>query len=127
MRATSHSTPTVPPAPVFVASPGFSRMWTAALSHCLERFEGTADRYQPRALGGLGLHDARLLPRIRPVPRRNVQVIADANHGYKMLGVGRLVAKEMLGEAQGLLEPFRFGRYASGDLHPVSHSPFPWS
>jgi hypothetical protein len=32
-----------------------------------------------------------------------------------------------MGEKQGLLEPFRFSRYAEGKLHPVSHSPFPWS
>ena len=38
-----------------------------------------------------------------------------------------LVAKELLGEPQALLEPFRFSRYAEGKLHPVSHSPFPWS
>ncbi len=25
------------------------------------------------------------------------------------------------------LYPFRYGRYAAGDLHPTSHSPFPWS
>jgi hypothetical protein len=32
-----------------------------------------------------------------------------------------------MGEKQDLLEPFEFGRYATGKLHPVSHSPFPWS
>ena len=41
--------------------------------------------------------------------------------------LGALVARELLGEEQGLLEPFRFGRYEAGELHPVSHSPFPWS
>jgi len=59
--------------------------------------------------------------------RQNAYVIADSNHGYKMIGVGALVAKELLGEEQGLLQPFRFGRYATGELHPTSHSPFPWS
>ena len=54
-------------------------------------------------------------------------MIADSNHGYKMIGVGALVAKELLGDPQPLLEPFRFSRYAAGRLHPVSHSPFPWS
>jgi len=54
-------------------------------------------------------------------------VIADSNHGYKMIGVGALAAKEVLGERQALFEPFRFSRYAQGKLHPVSHSPFPWS
>jgi hypothetical protein len=51
----------------------------------------------------------------------------DSNHGYKMIGVGELVASELLGEPRGLLEPFRFSRYESGKLHPVSKSPFPWS
>jgi methylglutamate dehydrogenase subunit A len=54
-------------------------------------------------------------------------VIADSNHGFKMIGVGALVARELLGEPQALLAPFRFGRYGAGELHPVSHSPFPWS
>jgi hypothetical protein len=44
-----------------------------------------------------------------------------------MIGVGALVAKELLSEQQALLEPFRFSRYRSGELHPVSNSPFPWS
>ena len=53
--------------------------------------------------------------------------IADSNHGYKMIGVGELVARELMGERSALLEPFRFSRYANGKMHPVSHSPFPWS
>jgi hypothetical protein len=44
-----------------------------------------------------------------------------------MIGVGELVASELLGESRALLEPFRFSRYAEGRLHPVSKSPFPWS
>jgi hypothetical protein len=54
-------------------------------------------------------------------------MILDSNHGYKMIGVGKLVAKEITGEKQRLLKPFRFERYAKGELHPVSNSPFPWS
>ena len=30
-------------------------------------------------------------------------------------------------EKQELLEPFRFDRFAKGELHPVSNSPYPWS
>ena len=59
--------------------------------------------------------------------RENVYVIADSNHGYKMIGVGKLVAQELVGEKSELLEPFRFSRFAKGELHPTSHSPFPWS
>jgi hypothetical protein len=57
----------------------------------------------------------------------NVFVVADSNHGYKMIGVGKEVAKVLMGEHSPVLHPFRFSRYAEGDLHPTSHSPFPWS
>ena len=59
--------------------------------------------------------------------RENVHIIADSNHGYKMIGVGKLVAEEVLGEKSKLLEPFRFSRFVEGKLHPTSNSPFPWS
>ena len=59
--------------------------------------------------------------------RENVYVIADSNHGYKMIGVGKLVAEELANGTAQLLEPFRYSRYAEGKLHPVSNSPFPWS
>jgi hypothetical protein len=59
--------------------------------------------------------------------RPNVFVVADSNHGYKMIAVGREVANVVLGEHSSLLHPFRYERFATGDLHPVSHSPYPWS
>jgi hypothetical protein len=46
---------------------------------------------------------------------------------YVIIGVGALVAKELMDEPQDLLEPFRFSRYETGELHPTSHSPFPWN
>lgn len=110
----------------FVVGAGFSRLWTAALAHCLERFEGKEHLFSDEPSGGIGC----FTPDSFPVFDRfhdNVTVIADSNHGYKMLGVGALIAKEVLGEPQALLEPFRFARFEAGRLHPVSHSPFPWS
>jgi hypothetical protein len=59
--------------------------------------------------------------------RDNVYVIADSTHGFKMIGVGELVANELVGGASEPLTPFRFSRYAEGNLHPVSNSQFPWS
>jgi len=56
----------------------------------------------------------------------NVYIIADSNHGYKMLGVGKLVAEEILEKESELLKPFRFNRDANGQLHPTSNSPFSW-
>ena len=44
-----------------------------------------------------------------------------------MMGVGNLVAEEVLGKESELLKPFRFNRYEKGELHPTSNSPFPRS
>lgn len=110
----------------FVVTEEFERMWTSALAHCQKRFEGTRPLYRKAPTGGIGA----FTPDSFPVFDRfldNVYVIADSNHGYKMIGVGGLVAKELLGETQSLLQPFRFSRFAEGALHPVSHSPYPWS
>jgi glycine/D-amino acid oxidase-like deaminating enzyme len=115
-----------PQSPDFVVGPQFARMWTAGLAHCLKRFEGTSGLFKKEPSGGIGCFTPDSFP-VFDVFRENTYVIADSNHGYKMIGVGALVAKELVGEPQPLLEPFRFSRYAAGRLHPVSHSPFPWS
>ena len=83
-------------------------------------------KYHREPSGGIGCFTPDSFP-VFDHFRDNVSVIADSNHGYKMLGVGRLVADEVMGEEQELLRPFRYGRYESGELHPVSNSPFPWS
>jgi glycine/D-amino acid oxidase-like deaminating enzyme len=101
-------------------------MWTAGLAHCLKRFEGKRALFSKEPSGGIGCFTPDSFP-VFDVFGANAYVIADSNHGYKMIGVGALVARELLGEPQPLLEPFRFSRYAAGRLHPVSHSPFPWS
>ena len=41
--------------------------------------------------------------------------------------IGHLMADEIMGEKQDLLDPFRMSRFETGDLHPVSNSPYPWS
>ena len=33
----------------------------------------------------------------------------------------------IIGGAIFAFYPFRYERFATGDLHPVSHSPYPWS
>jgi glycine/D-amino acid oxidase-like deaminating enzyme len=115
-----------PESPQYTVTPDFVRMWTSALAHCHQRFEGKRDLYRHEPTGGIGAFTPDSFP-VFDVFRQNAYVIADSNHGYKMIGVGALVAKELLGEQQALLAPFRFGRYSSGDLHPTSNSPFPWS
>ncbi|MQA27025.1 MAG: FAD-dependent oxidoreductase [Micromonosporaceae bacterium] len=110
----------------FTVDEEFPRMWTAALAHCHRRFEGRRHLYRDERSGGLGCFTPDSFP-VFDSFRQNAYVIADSNHGYKMIGVGALAARELLGEPQDLLAPFRFDRYERGDLHPTSNSPFPWS
>ena len=70
----------VDPYPTGTVDPGFPDMWCAALSHCLERFEGVRPQLPPGALGrrrrvhgrqlpGLRLHAPERLRRRRLQPR----------------------------------------------------------
>ena len=115
-----------PDSPEFVVDDHFAHMWCSALAHCQKRFEEQIPKYKNEPSGGIGC----FTPDSFPVFDRfcqNVYVIADSNHGYKMIGVGELVAGEMVDKPSALLKPFRFSRYAEGKLHPVSNSPYPWS
>ena len=110
----------------FVVGSDFAHMWTSALAFCQKRFEEKSNLYKKGPTGGLGCFTPDNFP-IFDSFRDNVHIIADSNHGYKMIGVGKLVADEVLGEKSKLLEPFRFSRFEEGKLHPISNSPFPWS
>ncbi len=112
--------------PDFVVGAQFAHMWTSALAHCQKRFEGQSPKYNNEPSGGIGSFTPDSFP-VFDRFRDNCYFIADSNHGYKMIGVGKLVAQELVGAQSALLEPFRFSRYHEGRLHPVSNSPFPWS
>jgi glycine/D-amino acid oxidase-like deaminating enzyme len=116
----------VDPYPTGSADPGFADEWCAALSHCLGRFEGVRAKYREVRSGGVGAFTVDNFP-VFDYMRPNVYVAADSNHGYKMIAVGREIARVLGGEHSTLLHPFRYERFATGDLHPVSHSPYPWS
>ena len=115
-----------PASPEFIASPNFATMWCSALAHCHKRFEGQINNFDTAPSGGIGCFTPDCFP-IIDVFYENCHIIADSNHGYKMLGIGKLVAKEILGSKSILLAPFSFSRYKTGKLHPASNSPFPWS
>jgi glycine/D-amino acid oxidase-like deaminating enzyme len=114
------------PYPTGTVADDFPDRWCAALSHCLGRFEGVRDRYRQVRSGGVGAFSPDNFP-IFDHMLPNVFVAADSNHGYKMIAVGREIARVLGGEHSSLLHPFRYERFATGDLHPVSHSPYPWS
>ena len=96
------------------------------VSHCLRRFEGMRPSYRQVRSGGAGAFTVDNFP-VVDYMRPNVFVAADSNHGYKMIAVGREIARALRGEHSSLLHPFRFERFETGDPHPVSHSPYPWS
>jgi glycine/D-amino acid oxidase-like deaminating enzyme len=106
--------------------PTFPDMFCAGLSHALARFEGCRPLYRVARSGGVGAFTADNFP-VFDYLRPNLYAILDSNHGYKMIGVGREVAKVLMGDHAPLLYPFRFERFETGDLHPVSSSPYPWS
>jgi methylglutamate dehydrogenase subunit A len=116
----------VDPYPTGTVDPGFPDMWSSALSHCLERFEGCRAKFRAVRSGGVGAFTVDNFP-VFDYMRPNVFVAADSNHGYKMIAVGREISRVLSGEHSSLLRPFRYERFESGDLHPVSHSPYPWS
>ena len=115
-----------PESPEFIVDDQFAHMWCSALAFCQERFSGQIGKWKKEPSGGIGCFTPDSFPVI-DIFHQNCHIIADSNHGYKMIGIGKLVAGEIVGERSGLLAPFRFSRYAEGKLHPVSNSPFPWS
>lgn len=115
-----------PESPDFVVGDEFAHLWCSALAFCQKRFEGQIGKYKNEPSGGIGCFTPDSFPVIDRF-HQNVSIIADSNHGYKMIGLGALVADDIMGRPSRLLEPFRFARYAEGDLHPVSNSPYPWS
>jgi len=116
-----------PASPQYVVGENFIETWTAGLAHALERFEGCHLAYHKVPSGGIGCFTADSFPVFDFAPGiPNVYVIADSNHGFKMIGVGKEVARVLMGEHSAVLHPFRYSRFAEGALHPVSNSPYPW-
>ncbi len=116
-----------PASPLYVVKEDFIDLWTSGLAHAIERFEAAHLAYDHTPSGGIGCFTADSFPVFDYAPGiSNTYVIADSNHGFKMIGVGKEVARALLGEQSSILYPFRYSRFIEGDLHPVSNSPYPW-
>ena len=61
-------------------------------------------KYHREASGGIGCFTADSFP-VFDHFNENATIIADSNHGWKMLGVGHLIADEVLGETNGASLP----------------------
>ena len=111
--------------PEFVVDDNFARhvdVRARVLPEALRRHSTALYRKEPS--GGIGCFTPDSFP-VFDRFRENVYVIADSNHGYKMIGVGELVADELLGDQQCAaravpLLALRRGQAAPGEQQPVS-------
>jgi len=111
--------------PYYCVGEDFYDLWVASLAHCMKRYEGTRKFASRHPSGGVGAFSADNFP-VFDMMRPNTYVIADSNHGFKMIGVGEQVAQILTGGSSELLAPFTFKRFAEKKALPKSNAPFPW-
>jgi methylglutamate dehydrogenase subunit A len=110
----------------YQAEPEFADYITSAMGRLMPRFKGSRKNFRERRNGGIGAFTPDNVP-IFDWILPNVYMLADSNHGFKMTGAGKLVAKLLAGGNRvEELEPFALGRFASGRTFGASNSHCPW-
>jgi len=110
----------------YQAEPEFADYLTSAMGQLMTRFEGSRKHFRERRNGGIGAFTPDNVP-IFDWVLPNLYMIADSNHGFKMTGVGKLVAKLLAGGNRvSELEPFALDRFARGRTFGASNSHSPW-
>jgi methylglutamate dehydrogenase subunit A len=109
----------------YQAESEFADYMCAAMAQTMSRFEGCRPNFRERRNGGIGAFTPDNIP-IFDWVLPNVYMIADSNHGFKMTGVGKLVAKLLMGESPSELKPFAMSRFAEGKTFGASNSHSPW-
>jgi glycine/D-amino acid oxidase-like deaminating enzyme len=109
----------------YQAEPAFADYFCAAMAQTMARFEGCRPHFRERRNGGIGAFTPDNVP-IFDWVLPNVYMIADSNHGFKMTGVGKLLAKLLMGDDVPELKPFAFSRFAEGKTFGASNSHSPW-
>jgi glycine/D-amino acid oxidase-like deaminating enzyme len=109
----------------YQAEPEFADYLCAAMAQTMSRFKGCRSNFRERRNGGIGAFTPDNVPVFDWV-LPNVYMIADSNHGFKMTGVGKLVAKQLMGDDIDELKPFTFDRFAEGRTFGDSNSHSPW-
>ena len=112
--------------PDHVVGDEFTDYFTSGLAWAHERFRGKGREWHMDPHGGIGAFTPDNYPIVDFV-LPNAYMVMDSNHGFKMIGMGKLVANDILGGGESRLEPFRLSRYEQGVTHAVSHSPYPWN
>jgi len=110
----------------YQAEPGFADYLTSAMGQLMGRFETCRKDFRERRNGGIGAFTPDNVP-IFDFVAPNVYMIADSNHGFKMTGAGKLVAKLLTGDNRvPELVPFRLSRFQEGKTFGASNSHCPW-
>jgi glycine/D-amino acid oxidase-like deaminating enzyme len=109
----------------YQAGTDFADYLCAAMAQTMSRFQGIRPSFHERRNGGIGAFTSDNVPIIDWV-LPNVYMIADSNHGFKMLGAGKLVAKQLMGDVVAELKPFGFDRFAKGQTFGSTNSHSPW-
>ena len=109
----------------YQADPWFADYFCAAMGQVMSRFEGIRPQFRERRNGGIGAFTPDNVP-VFDWAAPNVYMIADSNHGFKMTGAGKLVARYLMGDDVAELKPFVFSRYAEGKTFGASNSHSPW-
>ncbi len=112
--------------PEHVVGDEFTDYFTAGLAWAHERFRGKGRDWHADPHGGVGAFTPDNYPVVDFV-RPNAYAVLDSNHGFKMIGLGKLVAADIVGGGESRLDPFRLSRYEAGVTHAVSRSPYPWN
>ncbi len=110
----------------YQADAWFADYYCAVAGQLFARFEGLRPYFKERRNGGIGAFTPDNVP-IFDWVAKNAFMTADSNHGFKMLGVGKLVA-DMLstGKKPDELKPFAFQRYREGWTYGDRNSNCPW-
>ncbi len=110
----------------YQAEPWFADYYCAALGQLMSRFEDCRRDFRERRNGGIGAFTPDNVPIFDWIDD-NVYMVADSNHGFKMIGVGKLLAHHLAtGESVAELAPFSLDRYATGKSFGDRNSNCPW-
>jgi hypothetical protein len=112
--------------PDHVVGDEFTDYFTSGLAWAHKRFRGKGAEWHTDPHGGIGAFTPDNYPVVDYV-LPNAYMVMDSNHGFKMIGLGKLVANDIVGGGESRLEPFRLSRYEHGVTHAVSNSPYPWN
>lgn len=113
-------------ADAYQAEPGFADVLSASMAQLMGRFEGCRPQFRERRNGGICAFTPDNVP-IFDWIKDNVYLIADSGHGFKMTGVGKLVARHLAsGDEIAELQPFAFSRYAEARTFGAHNSKSPW-